>query len=63
MINIKKIHIWESEGFWVIDFYQGTEIDGNESLKICTRTNPEIIYQPRYKQPQIINADLVKSKP
>ena len=47
-MNIKKIHIWEAGGFWVIDFYQDN-IDGDEALKVCSRTKPEILFQPRYK--------------
>jgi hypothetical protein len=53
MMKLKKIHIWESEGFWVIDMIENDE--DSEILKVCTETKPVIVFQPRYKQPMVLN--------
>ena len=52
MMKLKKIHIWESDGFWVIDMIEDNE--DLESLKVCTETKPVIVFQPRYKKPIIL---------
>lgn len=57
MLNIKRIHVWESEGFWVIDFYETLEVNGDETIKLCSKTKPDIVFQPRYKKPIIIQTN------
>ena len=44
-VDIKKIHIWPSDGFWVLDFYDGEVIDGSAAIKICSVSKPEIVIQ------------------
>jgi hypothetical protein len=44
-VDIKKIHIWESNGFWVLDFYDGEVIDGSAAIKICSISKPKIVIQ------------------
>lgn len=57
MLEIAKIHIWESDGFWVIDFYETSKIDGSEALKVCTKTRPEIVFQPRYTKKIVLTKE------
>jgi hypothetical protein len=52
MLNIKKINIWQSEGFWVIDLIE--EGQDSESLKICTKSLPDIYLSPMYKQAKLV---------
>jgi hypothetical protein len=46
MMKIKKINIWESEGFWVIDMIE--EGEDSETVKVCTTTLPEVWLAPQY---------------
>lgn len=45
-LNIKKINIWQSEGFWVIDLIE--EGETSETIKVCTTTLPDLYISPQY---------------
>lgn len=61
MMKLKKINIWESEGFYVIDMIE--EGEDSETVKVCTETLPEIFFSPMYKEAKLVELPTVEAKP
>lgn len=60
MMKLKKINIWESEGFYVIDMIE--EGEDSETVKVCTATLPEIFFSPMYKEPELVELPTVADR-
>lgn len=52
MLNLKKINIWQSEGFWVIDLIEYGQ--DSETIKVCTESLPSIYLAPQYYKAKLV---------